>query len=80
MGSWPAMPARIPGASLMARPWRIRSNRGPVIARTSSSPRTMVKPPVAVNTVGANPDVLAYDPGLERLCIAAERGSRVSES
>jgi hypothetical protein len=40
----------------------------------------MVKPPVAVNTVGANPDVLAYDPGFERLCIAAESGSRVSES
>ena len=30
--------------------------------------------PVAVNTVGANPDVLAYDPGLERLYIAAESG------
>jgi hypothetical protein len=40
----------------------------------------MVKPPVAVNTVGANPDVLAYDPGFERLYIAAESGSRVSES
>jgi DNA-binding beta-propeller fold protein YncE len=30
--------------------------------------------PVAVNAVGANPDVLAYDPGLERLYVAAESG------